>query len=168
MSVRDLIPWGRERSPSVPGGEVMDPVLSLHREMNRLFDDFFRGFESRVPSAGWGGGFGGMGWPHTDVVETDKEYRVTAELPGLEEKDVEITFQDGTLTLKGEKKEEHNGDNPLHSERYYGRFQRVLSIGPDVDEEKVSASFRNGVLTVVLPKAPDAQGKAKRISINAK
>lgn len=168
MSVRDLIPWGRERIPSVRGGEIMDPVLSLHREMNRLFDDVFRGFEGRVPSVGWGGGFGGTGWPSMDVVETDKEYRVTAELPGLEEKDVELTFQDGALTLKGEKKVEHNGDNPLHSERYYGRFQRVLSIGPDVDEEKVNASFRNGVLTVVLPKSPEVENKAKRIRINAK
>ncbi|HYG85672.1 MAG TPA: Hsp20/alpha crystallin family protein [Azospirillum sp.] len=164
MSVRDLIPWGREQSPSMRGGEVMDPFLSLHREMNRLFDDVFRSFDRRMPSLGFSGG---MGWPHMDVVETDKEYRVTAELPGLEEKDVELTFQDGVLTLKGEKKVEHDGDNALHSERYYGRFQRALSVGPDVDEDKVSASFKNGVLTVVLPKSPETESKAKRIRINA-
>jgi Hsp20/alpha crystallin family len=111
MSVRDLIPWGRGRSPGVRGGEVMDPFVSLHREVNRLFDDFVGDFGSRLPSAGFGGlGWGGLGWPHTDVVENDKEYRVTAELPGLEEKDVDLTFQDGVLTLKGEKKVEHGGD----------------------------------------------------------
>ncbi|MBP2294352.1 Hsp20/alpha crystallin family protein [Azospirillum rugosum] len=172
MSVRDLIPWGRERTPSVRGGEVMDPFLSLQREMNRLFDDVFRGLEGRLPSVAFGGsGFGGTGfggWPHTDVVETDKEYRVTAELPGLEDKDIDLTFQDGVLTLKGEKKVEHEGDGARYSERYHGRFQRSIAVGPDVDEGKVSASFKNGVLTVVLPKSPEVEGKVKRIPVNAK
>ncbi|AWK86008.1 hypothetical protein DEW08_06845 [Azospirillum thermophilum] len=163
MSVRDLIPWGRERSPSVRSGEVMDPLLSLHREMNRLFDDVFRSFDGRLSSAG----FGGMGWPRMDVVETDKEYRVTAELPGLEEKDVELTVQDGMLTLKGEKKAESDDQGRLHGERFYGRFQRSFSVGPDVDEERISASFKNGVLTVVLPKTPETASKARRIPINA-
>jgi HSP20 family protein len=166
MSVRDLIPSGRERSPSVRGGEVMDPILSLHREMNRLFDDFFGGAGRRLPSVGFGAGFGGMGWPQTDVVENDKEYRVTAELPGLEEKDIDLTFQDGVLTLKGEKKVEHGGEGARYTERYHGRFQRSIGVGPDVDEDKVSASFRNGVLTVVMPKTPEAESKVKHISIN--
>jgi HSP20 family protein len=144
MSVRDLIPSGRERSPSVRGGEVMDLILSLHREMNRLFDDFFGGAGRRLPSVGFGAGFGGMGWPQTDVVENDKEYRVTAELPGLEEKDIDLTFQDGVLTLKGEKKVEHDDEGARYSERYHGRFQRSVSLGTDVDEEKVNASFRGG------------------------
>jgi len=164
MSVRDLIPWGRERSPSVRGGEVMDPFVSLHREVNRLFDDFFGGAGSRLPSAG----SGGLGWPQTDVVETDKEYRVTAELPGLEEKDIDLTFQDGVLTLKGEKKVEHDDEGARYSERYHGRFQRSVSLGTDVDEEEVNASFKNGVLTVVLPKSAEAESKVKRISINGK
>jgi len=162
MSVRDLIPWGRDRSPTVRGGEVMDPILSLHREMNRLFDDFFGGAGTRLPSVG----FGGLGWPQTDVVENDKEYRVTAELPGLEQKDIDLTFQDGVLTLKGEKKVEHGGEGARYTERYHGRFQRSIGVGPDVDEEKVNASFSNGVLTVVLPKSPEAESKVKHISIN--
>lgn len=158
MSVRDLIPWGRERS-----GEVMDPFLALHREMNRLFDNVFRSFDGRLSPAG----FGGMGWPRMDVVETDAEYRVTAELPGLEEKDVELSFQDGVLTLRGEKKAEHGDNGRLHGERFYGRFQRSFSVGPDVDDERISASFRSGVLTVVLPKSPEAASKVKRIPISA-
>ncbi|HYH37002.1 MAG TPA: Hsp20/alpha crystallin family protein [Azospirillum sp.] len=137
----------------------MDPFLALHREMNRLFDDALRG----VGSPAWAS----AGWPHTDVVDAGKEYRVTVELPGLEEKDVDLTFQDGVLTVKGEKRMEHDGEGALHSERYYGRFQRALSVGADVDEDKISASFRNGVLTVVLPKSPEAESKAKRIRINA-
>ena len=94
-----------------------------------------------------------MGWPQTDVVENDKEYRVTAELPGLEEKDIDLTFQDGVLTLKGEKKVEHDDESARYSERYYGRFQRSVSLGTDVDEEKVSASFKSGVC------AADVHGK---------
>jgi HSP20 family protein len=168
MSVRDLIPWGRERSPSVRSGEVMDPFVSLHREVNRLFDDFFGGAGNRLPSFGSSPGFGGLGWPQTDVVETDKEYRVTAELPGLEEKDIDLTFQDGVLTLRGEKKVEHDDEGARYSERYHGRFQRSVSLGPDVDEEKVSASFKNGVLTITLPKSPEAESKVKRITINGK
>ncbi|MCW2242519.1 Hsp20/alpha crystallin family protein [Azospirillum canadense] len=163
MSVRDLIPWGRERAPSVRGGEVMDPFLSLQRDMNRLFDDVFRDLVSPVPSVG----FGRMGWPHTDVLETDKEYRVTAELPGLEEKDIDLSFQDGVLTLKGEKTLEQDGEGKRYSERYYGRFERSIAVGPDVDEDKISASFKNGVLTVVLPKSPEADSKVKRITVNA-
>jgi len=69
MNMRDLIPWGRSRSPSVRGDEVTNPVLALHRDMNRLFDDFFRGFETRLPALGSGVGWG---WPNMDVVETDK------------------------------------------------------------------------------------------------
>ena len=85
MNVRDLVPWSRgdrERSPATRS-DSLNPVLSLHREMNRLFDDVFRGFDDSRLFAGRGG------WPSMDVEETDKEYRVTAELPGLEERDVE-------------------------------------------------------------------------------
>jgi len=108
MSVRDLIPGGHERGLSVRGGEDVDPFVSLQREVNRLFNDFSRGFDVPMPSLGFGA-LGGAGWPRTDVAETEKEYTVTAELPGMEEKDVELTFQDGVLTLKGEKKVESNG-----------------------------------------------------------
>lgn len=162
MSMRDLIPWGRQRSPSVRGGEIMDPFLSLHREMNRMFDDVLRNFEGRLTPAG----FGSLGWPSTDVVETDKEYRVTAELPGMEEKDIELTFRDGVLTIKGERKLEHDAEGALHAERYYGRFERTLALGSDVDEDKVTASFKNGELTIVLPKSAEMESKAKRIPIS--
>jgi HSP20 family protein len=162
MNVHDLIPWGREQSPALRSSEVMDPFFSLHREVNRLFNDFSRGFDVPMPSR-----FGGSGWPHTDVVEADQEYRVTAELPGLGENDVELTFHDGVLTLKGEKKVEHNGEGARYTERWHGLFQRSISVGSDVDEGRVSASFSNGVLTVVLPKSPEAVSRARRIQINA-
>ena len=86
MSMRDLIPWGRDRNvPSSTTGDHPNPFLALHREMNRIFDDFARGFDLPMLSGGWPGGWSG-GWPHVEVSETDDHVRVVAEIPGLEEK----------------------------------------------------------------------------------
>ena len=162
MNVRDLVPWSRgdrERSPS-PRSEPMSPVVSLQREMNRLFDDVFRGFDS----SRFGGSRGA--WPSVDVEETDREYRVTAELPGLEERDVEVLFQDGVLTVRGEKKLEKERGNRTFSERYYGRFERQIALDRDLEEAAINATFRNGVLTVTAPKSAQAVERTKRIPIN--
>ena len=91
--------------------------------------------------------------------------KVIAELPGLEEKDVEVKLSDGVLAIKGEKKTEMEDEGRVFSERYYGRFERRIPV-EDIEEDKVSASFRNGVLTVTLPKLPGAQRQATRIPIN--
>jgi HSP20 family protein len=135
--------------------------MSLHREMNRLFDDMFRGFDDSRFFGAHGG------WPSLDVEETEREYRVTAELPGLEERDVEVLLQDGLLTVRGEKKIESENRHRTHSERFYGRFERQISLDRDVDESAVSATFKNGVLTVTVPKNAQAMERAKRIPINA-
>ncbi len=161
MNVRDLVPWtrgDRERSPATRSDSI-SPVVSLHREMNRLFDDVFRGFDD---ARFWGGR--GV-WPSVDVEETEKEYRVTAELPGLEERDVEVLLQDGLLTVRGEKKLESEGKNRSYSERFYGRFERQITLDRDVDEGAVKATFKNGVLTVTVPK--NERAATKRIPINA-
>jgi HSP20 family protein len=165
MSVRDLIPWGRSnnRVPAPYRDDDRSPFLSLHREMNRVFDDFFRDFDMRLPMMG--GGFNG-GWPHVDLAETDKEVTITAELPGMEEKDVELVLQDGVLTLRGEKRSETEDKDRQFSERYYGRFERRIPLDAEVQADKAEARFKNGVLTVTLPKNPEAQPKARRISIS--
>lgn len=165
MSVRDLIPWGRSnnRGPAPYRDEDRSPFLSLHREMNRMFDDFFRDFDMRLPMMG--AGFNG-GWPHVDLAETDKEVTITAELPGIEEKDVELVLQDGVLTLRGEKRSETEDKDRQFSERYYGSFERRLPLDAEVQADKAEARFKDGVLTVTLPKNPEAQPKAKRIAIN--
>jgi HSP20 family protein len=168
MSVRDLIPWGRNNGnqlPSVYREDDRDPFLSLHREVNRLFDDVFRGFDSRLPALGRFS-LGGGGWPSVEVSDSEKEIRVTAEVPGLEEKDVEVLLEDGVLSLKGEKRSETEDKDRQFSERFYGRFERRIPLGYEVEEDKVSADFKNGVLTVTLPKTERAQTKAKRIVIN--
>ena len=164
MNVRDLVPWSRgdrERSPSTRS-ESISPMLSLHREMNRLFDDVFRGFEN---SPFWGSRT--ASWPSVDVEESEKEYRVTAELAGLEERDIEVLLQEGILTLRGEKKVDKESGNRTFSERYYGRFERQISLERDIDENAVSATFRNGVLTVAIPKSAQSIERTKRIPINS-
>jgi HSP20 family protein len=108
-----------------------------------------------------------MSWPNIEVNETDKQVSIIAELPGLEEKDVEVELSDGTLAIRGEKKTETEDKDRLFSERYYGRFERRIPVD-DVEQDKVSASFKNGVLTVTLPKSPTSQKKVKRIAINGR
>jgi HSP20 family protein len=159
--LRDLIPWGRDRNPvpSLYGADQASPFLTLHREMNRLFDDAFRDFGT--PSL-----FGRMpSWPSVEVAETEKDMRVSAELPGLDEKDVEVLMDDGALTIRGEKKSEVEDKERQFSERYYGRFERRIPLGFEVEPDKVGAEFKNGVLTVTLPKSPKAQASTKRIAI---
>ncbi|TPJ37090.1 Hsp20/alpha crystallin family protein [Mesorhizobium sp. B2-8-3] len=168
MSVRDLIPWRRENSrlPSLFRDDERDPFLSLHREVNRLFDDAFRGFGPALSAFGTLSSFG-SGWPSVEISDGEKEIKVTAEVPGLEERDVEVLLDDSVLTLKGEKRSETEDRDRQFSERYYGRFERRIPLGYEVEEGEVDARFKNGVLTVRLPKTAKAQSQAKRIEIKS-
>jgi HSP20 family protein len=161
MAITDLIPWNRTRSVPAVRQPEEHPFLALHREMNRMFDSFFREFDSPMTTRpGWSVG----GWPNVEVSETDNEVKLVAELPGMEEKDIELNFNDGMLTLKGEKKSETNG--AVYSERWHGEFERTFQLGPDVDPDKIKADFKNGVLTIAAGKRPEAQRQVKRIAIN--
>jgi HSP20 family protein len=166
MAIKDLIPWNRSREVASRNADDTHPFLALHREMNRLFDDAFRGFG--LPS--WtdnGDSFGRYSaWPSVEVDEGETEITVRAELPGLEQKDVELALENGALIIRGEKKHEASDEKRRWSERYYGRFERRIPV-EDVEEEKANASFQNGVLTVTLPKSPKAQQKVRRIAINS-
>ena len=150
------------------------PFGNLRREIDRLFDDFEWG-SWRLPSPRslfdvepfWRGEIGWGKTPAVDIAETDKSYEITAELPGMDEKDIEVKLSNGTLTIKGEKheeKEEKKKDYYL-SERRYGSFQRSFTVPDGVDEDKIEAAFKSGVLTVSLPKTPEAQKKEKQIAI---
>jgi HSP20 family protein len=169
MSVRDLIPWGRNDGNQVSSllrNDDRDPFLSLHREVNRLFDDVFRGLGSGLPSLSTGSAFRG-GWPSVEISDTDQQIKVTAEVPGLEEEDIEVLLSDGVLTLKGEKRSETEDKEKQFSERYYGRFERRIPLGVEVQDDQVDATFKNGVLTVTLPKSEKAQSQVKRIAIKS-
>jgi HSP20 family protein len=169
MNMRDLIPWTRSQDslPDLFRDDRTSPFLTLHREMNRLLDEAVRGFAS-LPSSlsGRRSDFVNPAWPKREVAETDKQMTVSAEIPGMEEKDVELLFDDGNLIVRGEMKSETEDKERQFSERFYGRFERRIPVGMDIEESKIEASFKNGVLKVTLPKTERAQTKAKRIAIN--
>src|SRR6201999_2552578 len=164
MAIKDLIPWNnRGREVGFQRATDVHPFFTLHREMNRMFDDVFRGFD--LAPFGSTRGLDRLGWPQIDVDETDKEVRITAELPGLDEKDVSLEIANGVLAISGEKKSESEDNARRFSERYYGRFERRIPL-QDVEEDKASAAFKNGVLTVTVPKSAEAKSNVRRVAIN--
>jgi len=157
MNLRSLIPVGRDRELAMPGYQ---PFATLQREIERLFDDFTRGFPAvRTQDL----------TPSLDVTETDKEIEITAELPGLEEKDVQINVADNLLTIKGEKKaeKEEKDKNYRLVERSYGAFARTLELPAGVNPDQIKASIAKGVLTVTVPKPAPAQTKTIEVKAAA-
>jgi HSP20 family protein len=150
MNLKSLIPVGRERSLAA------QPFFSLQREIDRLFDDFTRGFPAFTAAAN-----GGKMMPVTDVTESDKDIEITAELPGLEEKDVKIDLSGNLLTIRGEKKaeKEQKDKNVRMVERSYGAFERTIELPDGVDPDAIKATISKGVLTVTVPKPVPAQAK---------
>lgn len=151
------------------GGALAHPFWDLRREIDNLFDNFFPG---AFPSLGRGflaGPFERLGElaPSLDIAETDASYEVSAELPGMAEDDIEVSVANGMLTLKGEKREEkeEKKKNYYLSERRFGAVRRSISLPEGVDEEKITAKFDKGVLTVTLPKSPEAQKTARKIRV---
>jgi HSP20 family protein len=153
-----------ERLPSLYTG----PFHSFRTEMDRLFDNFFGGLPALTNlrhSFPAGEGL----TPAWDVKETEKELVVKADLPGIDEKDIQLTIQDGVLTLRGEKKSERKDerDNYYVMERSYGSFQRSIRLPETVNDEKAEARFDKGVLTITLPKRPEMVKAQKRIAIKS-
>ena len=151
MRLKSLVPF-RE------GGALMRPdfgLFGLHREIDRLFSEFAQGI-------GPGGAQSII--PNIEITETDKAIEVSAEMPGLERKDVEISIEDDTLTIRGEKKVEENKDKNVQlSERSYGVFLRVLQMPPGIDPSTVQATMSNGVLKLTIPKP--AKSAPKKIEV---
>lgn len=152
------------------------PLWNLREEIDDLFEDFYSGaalgpFRRRRfggPRHRAGTGFS-WSMPKLDVIDKDDEVKICAELPGLAEKDIDVRVTDGTLTLSGEKKEEHEeGDKEGEryvAERRYGSFSRTIAIPEGIDQDKIEAKFKNGVLTVHLPKKPEARKPTKKIEV---
>jgi len=161
MPITDLIPWRKkvpvERREETLSGEEHRLTLFQH-EMNRLFDQFFRGFDL----APFGGEWAAFS-PQVDVVEKDDEIVVSAELPGLDDKDIDVSLSNDTLTIRGEKKEEkeEKGRSYYRAERSYGSFTRSIPLPGEVDASKVDAVFQKGVLTVTLPRSGEARARKK-------
>ncbi|MFO7305165.1 MAG: Hsp20/alpha crystallin family protein [Gammaproteobacteria bacterium] len=160
MAMRDLVPWIRRSRVPITRRQATNPFVALHEEMNRLFEDFWRDFE--------GDGFGltsSFSFPRIETSETDKEFKIAAELPGMDENDVELLLDDNYLTIRGEKRSEREDESRRMSERFYGRFERHIPLPVEVDQDKVSATFKKGVLYVTLPKLASATERVRRIPI---
>ncbi|MFW8593569.1 Hsp20/alpha crystallin family protein [Cribrihabitans neustonicus] len=168
MHISDLIPWGRgkDKTPDSSGGRTTNPLATLQRDINNVFEDFWRKVEN-----GWNGRSApiGMFGPSTDVSEADDTIEVTVELPGMTEKDIDISMSGDALTIRGEKKVEHEEKRRgiYMSERSYGAFYRTIPLPPGVDTEKAEATFKNGVLTIALPKTAASEARVKRIPVKA-
>ncbi len=165
MSIKDLVPR-IGRKPLPVRQEDADPFRDFQRQMNRLFDDFFGGFPlaERETGAGWAPA---AFTPRVDVSETDTEVKVSAELPGMDEKDITVELQDDVLTLRGEKKsaQEEKGKNWYRREQSWGSFQRAIELPAGVDAGKAKAQFKKGVLTFTAPKRPEEQVRRKTVPI---
>ena len=160
MQIKDLIPWARKDHAPEPKSEDNNPIATLQRDMNRVFESFWnRAGDLDWP---WGGGDA-----KSDVVETKDHVEVSIELPGMDMKDIEVSVTDDMLTVKGEKKVERQEEKKGYylSERSYGAIYRTIPLPPGVDGGKAEASFKNGVLTIKLPQTPEAQAKVKRIEV---
>lgn len=152
-----------------PEGNYGHPLLQLHREMDRLFDNAFRGFGMSPRSRDFFSPLttGGLLKPQVDVGANDKEYSITVEVPGVDEKDVKVEIINNTMTIRGEKKQEkeEKEKNFYRVERSYGSFQRVLSLPDDADQEGVKAKFKKGVLRVTIPRKVLPESAVKKIEI---
>jgi HSP20 family protein len=176
MDEATRLPVKTEKRAPVAAPAQWTPFESIRREIDRVFDRFHMGawdfpfgrraFEFEFP---WPRVTGLAIAPAVDVTEKDKEYEITAELPGMDEKNIEIKLSNGTLTIKGEKKEEKEEREKDYyvSERRYGSFMRSFQVPEGVDTGKIEATFSKGVLNVKLPKSPEAQNSEKRISVKA-
>jgi len=161
MTLKSIIPFSRRSVPIKRGHE--SPFALLRKEIDELFDNFFRDFEMEPYFGRWRDRF----TPSVDVVEDEKEVRVSAELPGMDEKDIEVTLNRDSLTIKGEKKEEKEdrGKDYYHMERSYGSFTRTIPLPVDVDTDRAEATFKKGVLTVRIPKTREAIEEKKKITV---
>ncbi len=171
------VPVTKSRSEAGPPAhsDLWQPLTQLRQEIDHLFDDFWGGsrrslvprlfdfeplsktFKSRM----------GFVEPKVDVAETDNEYEITAELPGLDEKNVEVSLSEGVLTIRGEKKTEaeEKKKDYYRVERSYGSFQRSFALPDSIDEDKIDAAFEKGILKLTLPKTAEAQKKQRKIQV---
>lgn len=167
----------KSEKPAARGMAAMEhPFAALRNEVNRLFGPIdwsevqlplLRRAMSIDPARGWGDMFSIA--PAMDLVERDKEYELTAELPGLTRDNIDLKLSDGVLTIKGEKTSERKEEEEGYylRERSFGEFQRVFRLPGGVDPDKIIATFENGVLRVRLPKTAEAKAKERRIAVKA-
>jgi len=171
MAIGNLVPWRWGSLRTLDDDRSFDTFRaemdSLHRSIDRLFADAWNGnVAPSLLSEAW---TTGKIAPSLDVVDDEKAFRVSVELPGMTDKDVSVTVEDRTLTIRGEKKEEKEKKDKdvFRRERAYGSFRRTIELPGDVDAAKIEARFKDGVLTIDLPKTKEAQERVKQIPVKA-
>ena len=166
MRITDLVPWRGNGRDVTARTATEDPVRGLQMDVDRAFQNFWRMMPypfsdiDRLPR---------VDTVRVDVADSGKEVTVTAELPGMNDSDIEVSISDGLLTIRGEKKSDHEAEKNgiLVSERAYGAIERTVPLPDGIDPDAAKATFRNGVLTLVIPKSPELQANAKRIPVQA-
>lgn len=187
MEIKKWMPWNWFEKEETDAGKTVPvrredaqdqgfgfPVAlqNFHREFDRIFDQAFRGFGLAQPwldGVLWPRMADGMLKPTLDLSATDKEYTISVEIPGVDEKDVRLEIANETLTIRGEKKQEkeERDKNYYRVERSYGSFQRVLSLPEDADQAGVKATFKRGILTISMPRKPLPQADVRKIEIKS-
>jgi HSP20 family protein len=171
MAFRSLMPFSRSGASGDisrrSGGTELDPFFSIRRDMDRIFDEMMRGFGGGLPGA-----FGANGAaPRIDVKEDEAGVEVTAELPGVDEKEIDVELSDDVLTIRGEKKieKEEGGKEKGYylNERSYGAFARSIQLPYGAESDKISAEYSKGVLRIRVPRPPEVSSKAKKIEVKA-
>ncbi len=159
MDLRNLLPFSGKTSTAEREESFHHPFAVMQREMNQLFERFFTDLDGdRL--LGQTMGF----TPKIDVAESDKEFLISAELPGMDEKDIDVTLAKDLVTIRGQKKVEQANGN-VHTERAFGSFSRTISLPREIDQEKAEAQIKQGVLTVRVPKTAQTQQATKKIKV---
>jgi HSP20 family protein len=156
------------KAPETSVSRPRDIFSAMRDEMDRMFERFDTGWPSAFRRAAGTGGAGSMVVvPELDVRENGNAFVIEAELPGVEEKDVDVTLANGLLTIRGEKKDEREekGETYYRSERSFGSFERTLRLPDTIDDSQVEARFDKGVLTITAPKRPEAVKTERKIEI---
>ncbi len=167
LDLRSLTPWGKKTDVQTKSQASNDPFSLFRSEMDRLFDNFLSDFPARGNLTSLRGS--AFTTPNIDISESDKEISISAELPGLDEKDFEVTLVDDVLTLKGEKKYEHeekDGDRH-YTERSYGSFSRSVRLPFSAAESDVNAEFEKGILKISIQKPEEIQSRVKKIEVKS-
>ena len=175
-AVKSPAPPKKKETPLPSPSRELQPLDRLREEIDRIFDDFRRGSwqnpflrKSLDIEPFWRRELSWSGVPAVNIAEKDNALEITAELPGMEEKDIDVQFSDGMLVIKGEKKEEKEEKKKDYylSERHFGSFHRSFRVPDGVDADKIDAQFKNGVLTVSLPKSAEAKKRERKIKVTA-
>lgn len=160
MSISNLIPWNKDRSVPVQRQAETEPLMVWRQQVERMFDDFWRAFD-----APFAGQTFGMAWPRLDASENDKAYVIDIELAGMDENDVELFVEGDVLVVRGEKRSEDEDARHQIRERFQGRFERRLQLGPDALADETTAKMHKGVLRVTVPKAENSPYRMRRITV---